>query len=153
MIRKSLNDGKVMFEYKGGFIIWQPWDGYVNTTFNDSISCVGTPNFGESDYALASELGYKGVQSTKLMSEDHEILHTFISEKSGLDHSPTLWAAAHSQEKKVPLWKQLEEEAVVLGFQKFINRGVEDKYLIQWAKVTNNNIVELVEEYKTLKEG
>lgn len=53
------------------------------------------------------------------MHREHELSHTFLAEKRGFHHSPTLWSVAH----KEPYLQAWEEEAIVLGWQWFLNTG------------------------------
>jgi hypothetical protein len=141
-----LKDGKAMFDFPDGQIVWQPWDGFVTTFFFDNTSCPSTWNDTVESWQMARELGY---EHPREMSVDHEILHTFLAGHAGLSHSPTLWEVAH-QKGEMPLYKQYEEEAEVLGFQRFLNTGVVDNYLAGYQIRTNKSLEELRNEYRRM---
>lgn len=98
-----------------------PW---TETVFRDGTRVVAVPGDDANYEAHAHDLGYDGPHAAAQMSREHEILHTFLADRlrSG-GASPTLWAVAHGQAGMVaPVWEQENEEAVVLAFQRLLNK-------------------------------
>lgn len=121
-------------------------DNYTETRFYDNSRVPALANNDPESLKTAKDLGYK---DTAKMSREHEILHTFLSEKCGLPYSPTLWSVAHDQENCIPVHVQYEEEAAILGFQKYLNLAVIDEYLDKMVK--ENNLDLLVTEKEARK--
>ena len=100
-------------------------DAWTETVFHDGTRVVAVPGNDAAYGAHARDLGYAGENANAQMSQEHEVLHTFLADRlRGGGASPTLWAVAHDQTGMVaPVWEQEIEEALVLSFQRFLNGG------------------------------
>lgn len=88
----------------------------VQTLFQDGSLVLARPNFTDEDRARARSLGYPGVYE---MTLEHDVLHSFLAQRRGLDASPVLWAVAHGEE--LPGEVAGREEALVLAFARYMN--------------------------------
>ncbi len=97
-------------------------DDYTETVFDDGARVQARPE-DTSEYCFTVEqLGY-GDRAADC-SREHEILHTWIAEKFGLEYSPTLWSLVHEgSEGAIPEWARLQEEQLVCDFQRYLNTG------------------------------
>lgn len=101
-------------------------DRWTETVFHDGTRVVAVPEDDAEYFALAAGLGYG--TDVEALSQEHELLHTFLAERLTGGASPTLWAVAHGQQEGTcaPVWEQEEEEAMVLAFQRFLRGGSPD---------------------------
>jgi hypothetical protein len=99
-----------------------PETQYVDTVFSPGLDAGATRECSEvGNASYAKHLGYSDCW-TALIS--HEFAHTFLSEKLGRFFSPTLWAVANNySEGTAPYEERLAEEAEVLSFERWVNRG------------------------------
>lgn len=129
-----------------------PETGYTETRYDDNSFVPAMPNYDPASFFTANDLGY-GV-NTKLMTIHHEILHTFLAEKIGLPHSPTLWAVAHNFGSGcVPVEKQWEEEALVLSYQKYLNVAEVEPPLENYLETNKLKLRQLKHDSLLLTEG
>lgn len=95
--------------------------GYLETVWPDGEKCGATRGTEMYNLDYARHLGYTGVRDAL---REHELAHTFIAEKLGYEYSPTLRAVALKYAPgTAPYELQLAEEAVVLGFQLYLQTG------------------------------
>ena len=129
--------------------------GYVETLFpEDDTKCPSIPQYNTPEIKTAEELGYgTRMEDVKRMTIEHEILHTFLCESCGLPYSPTLWSVAHNQDRSVEgvidIWRQYEEEALILSFQKYLNTKMVEPPLEHYQEVTKLKLRDL--KYDALK--
>lgn len=90
---------------------------YLVTRFEDGTYVPATPNYTDDDILRAYELGYDG--DTWQLSLDHEVAHTFLATREGLQASPTLWKIAHP-DFTLSAAAIANEEARVLEFQRLL---------------------------------
>src|SRR5215211_2094253 len=94
--------------------------GFTETIFPDGARVPAYPNGTDEQRVTTRRTGYG--DDIAAMCREHEILHTWLAEKFGFPHSPTLWAVAHGQaEGCAPIWAQHGEEALVMAFQEYLN--------------------------------
>jgi hypothetical protein len=106
-------------------------NGYLETRWPDGAMCPATRDHTMSNVDYAAHLGYRSVRDAL---REHELAHTFVSEKLGFPYSPTLRAVADGfGPGSAPYEAQLWEEAVVLEFQRFMQTGDIGPALSPWA--------------------
>jgi hypothetical protein len=89
----------------------------VTTTFADGTYVCAAPNFDPDNIKQAWSLGYQG--DTWAMTRDHELTHSLLAVRDGLEHSQTLWRLAHP-DADVSHETVALEEAMVLDFQQLL---------------------------------
>jgi hypothetical protein len=122
-----MSDGYIVRVKRKSFTFPCGWvnvdTNWTETVFRDGTRVTAVPQEGEEYRLHAQDLGYIGEDAAARMSREHELLHTFLAcrlRDGGA--SPTLWAVAHGQTGTIaPVWEQEEEEALVLGFQRYLN--------------------------------
>ena len=120
---------KVFVDFKSCYVLIQEGNrtpyNYIETKFDDGTFVPAKPNYNEMALTTAKDLGYEeNNQGIELMTVHHELLHTILCEKCGLPYSPTLWSVAHQQKPEfgaIDVWRQYEEEALVLSYQKYMH--------------------------------
>ncbi|GAB4464160.1 MAG: hypothetical protein OHK0029_33810 [Armatimonadaceae bacterium] len=128
--------------------------GWTQTGFYDGTEVVAVPENSAEYRALAARLGYGN--DLEALSREHEILHSFLTERSTGGASPTLWAVAHGQdpEQSAPPWEQEYEEERVLAFQHLLNGGAVDvPCLCGWADYYQLDLKALEAEARNLLRG
>lgn len=97
-------------------------DFYVCTAYDDGTACIGTPICDDEQRARALALGYPhGDEGVWRMHQEHELIHSVVSEAEGWPWSPTLWMAAHGLEP--PRGIIPREERLVFLVQRALNVG------------------------------
>lgn len=108
----------------------------AETIFPDGASYGALPHHGFHYCALAKETGYG--DDIWAYCRDHELLHNLLPEAVNGTPSHVLWHLAHGT--KPDPWKVWQEEALVIGFQRFLTGRDEtmpatapgvDRYLIR----------------------
>lgn len=127
-------------------------NAYIETIFEDDTKVPALPQYNPVSLFTSHDLGYE--DDIKRMTIDHELLHTFLSEFAGLKYSPTLWSVAHQQnlevEGVIEIWRQYEEEALVLSFQKYLKKKVVEPPLEYYLSVVKTPVRKLKVEALTL---
>ncbi len=96
-------------------------NGYLETRWPDGAKCGADRDSQMQNIDYARHLGYFTVRDAL---REHELAHTYISEKLGFPYSPTLRAVAEGYGPgTAPYERQLWEEAVVLDFQRYMQTG------------------------------
>jgi hypothetical protein len=133
----------------GNVVSWEADCGLTRTVFPDGSALDATPNADPESLRHARELGYGA--DTGRMSRDHELAHTFLAVKLGLDRSPTLWTTAHPGRPGGAGPEQREwEEALVFDFQRLVNDPAYDSHTFAGLKVMGHNMAALREEFLAL---
>lgn len=128
-----------------------PETGYIETRYDDDSVARVIPNYNEIEFFTAKSLGYEN--NIKLMTIHHEILHTYLAEKIGLPYSPTLWAVAHNFGSGcAPIEEQWQEEALVLSYQKYLNKKEIEPPLENYLTNYKLKLRSLTSETKSLIE-
>ena len=97
---------------------------HIQTIFHDGTIAAARPQ-DDNAYAVTTEsLGYGDDRWRQCL--EHEIMHTWVPMKMGEPRSRILWNVAHGGGKRWPPGGQ-EEEAYVMGFQRFLNTGEENQ--------------------------
>jgi hypothetical protein len=109
-----------IYQFSNCVVRHDPRLSYTETRFNDGSVARSMSTGTHEQLAMAYQLGYGGDCAT--LCAEHEILHTFVSEKLGLPHSPAIWAAAHGQPPVAEaLWEQYQEDEIVYALQAWLN--------------------------------
>lgn len=141
-----MDTNQIPFFFDNCMAVVEPAKHYTETIFDDKTKVPALPEFTESYKWHARDLGYfdkyhdnDEKTALGLMSIHHELLHTFLSESAGFPYSPTLWSVAHDQTGPgcIPIYRQYEEEALVLSFQKYLNTELVDPVVENFTKLTN----------------
>lgn len=116
-------------------------DEFMQTVFIDpetgyERTVNAAPNYSEEDVARARSLGYDGTneEAVKLMSSDHEKIHSWLAYCEGAPYSFTLHAAAHGV--KLPLGWVKREENAVFCIQALMNATRKGKSVTEHIKET-----------------
>jgi hypothetical protein len=96
---------------------------WVRTDFHDRLSCAGTRPDNADNRREAEDQGYDGADAVWYSLLDHEVLHTLISEWLFDAPSPALRTATAALDRPAPYYLRLEEESIVLSFQRWLNTG------------------------------
>lgn len=104
-------------------LIWS--EDYLETRFEDGLMCPALFDYGDESTALAVSLGYPNTRDgVRQMHIDHELAHTYLTEREGLRWSRCLHAAAARLASGQP-WQhddeRANEEGRVLAFQRRLN--------------------------------
>lgn len=92
-----------------------PDERYLETIFADDSRVPAAPQDNDEYRARAQALGYG--DDVWRMCQEHEIAHTELMQRLGLEYSPTLWAVAHGDTRKTR--EMGAEEELVLAFQRW----------------------------------
>jgi hypothetical protein len=101
--------------YSNGTII-QVWPDCVRTILPDGSEVVAAPQDNDAYRATAERLGYGA--DTLRMSQEHELLHSWLAAHLGLPESPTLGRVARGEGDTA--LTGLDEDAV-MAIQRFAN--------------------------------
>ena len=91
-------------------------EGWACTTFPDGQSFGAHPHDTQDYRALSRECGYG--DDIWAYCRDHELLHNLLPQEANGTPSHVLWHLAHGT--KPDPWKVWQEEALVIGFQRFL---------------------------------
>jgi hypothetical protein len=118
--RTALNNRMQTMQFQGCTVRIFPESRYLETVYRDGTKVPAVPHNTEVYAGNARKYGYG--EDTFALCREHEILHTFLAEKMGLPHSPTLWAVAHDFPAGGPPENEFYiEEQMVLDFQTALN--------------------------------
>lgn len=92
---------------------------YLETVLRDGATVPAAPHDTDEYRATAAALGY-GDDVWRLCRE-HEVAHTTLMQRLGLQYSPTLWAVAHGAHGRIPEspGEMAAEEKLVLAYQEW----------------------------------
>lgn len=124
-----MSDRHYTIEFRGCAVRVFPDSRYCDTTFPDGTSVPATPTNDDWYRTVARDLGYG--EDTWRMCREHEILHTWLAERAGLPHSPTLWDVAHGRPASDAHYN---EESAVLALQRDVNDSSKTVGLVLEAR-------------------
>ena len=102
------------------------WPRYLETHLPDGAVVRAAPHDGDPEYAgRAQTLGYG--DDIALLCRHHELAHSWLAGLMGLDYSPTFWAVAHPDDRRISDQYIQQEEARVLAFQRAVMTGYVDE--------------------------
>lgn len=111
----------IKVEFNECDVLIYPQFGTVETWFRDGGVAIGAREGKIGNQEYAEHLGYARAWQALV---EHELLHTWISQKQGKPCSPTLWAVAHGYTPAcAPYEERLLEESLVLSCQRFLRTG------------------------------
>lgn len=113
---------KTTYTFKNCHVHVDTDNSWTCTRYLDGTEVPATPHYDTSYKYWADYCGYG--EDVAVLSREHEISHTFLSEKLGREYSYTLWDVAHGV---TPEGERLDlhtsEEGLVLAFQRYLNTG------------------------------
>jgi hypothetical protein len=137
---------KKSYEFSHCWVHVDTDNSWTSTNFKDGTSVPATPNSDDQYKYWANYCGYADLSQ---MSREHEIAHTYISEKIGRKYSQTLWDVAHGVPTSADQIKEHQkEEGLVLAFQRFLNKNIIREELIPYRNLLKEWREEFLDNYR-----
>lgn len=102
-------------------VLVYPDQQYIATKFPDGSECGALREDTDENRREAADQGYTGSDAVWRSLADHELGHSLVSLWLWDRASPTLQHEAGAQ--RVPYGMRLGEEAIVIAFQRWMNKG------------------------------